>query len=85
MKPREDHVSSPAQVPLASPAHRDDVQHKVNFVHPNRGTNKQDKPKSNMDQRVNTGAAEGSAAPRGANPRGNTKARSRADVWIPAH
>ncbi|KAM1329379.1 hypothetical protein ACFX2F_013557 [Malus domestica] len=57
MKPREDHVSSPAQVPLASPAHRDDVQHKVNFVHPNHGTNKQDKPKSNMDQRVNTGGS----------------------------
>ncbi|XP_048435487.1 uncharacterized protein LOC125475159 [Pyrus x bretschneideri] len=53
--PREEHVSSPAQVPLAALAQSGGEQHRENRMNRNCDTNEQDKPKSNMDWSVNTG------------------------------
>ncbi|KAM1284686.1 hypothetical protein ACFX2J_027352 [Malus domestica] len=56
MTPREEHVSSPAQVPLATIAKSDDEQHMANHIHRNRDTNEQDMPKSNIGSAALPGA-----------------------------
>lgn len=52
MMGKGEHESSLAQVLLATPAKCDDKQHRMNPVHCDLDTNKQDMLKRNIDQQV---------------------------------